>query len=44
MNHTVYSVFRDQRQQTKNDQVTNMHIVFTDKLSKMVAHYENLRV
>ena len=43
MNHG-YSVFNDQRQQARNDSVTNMRIIFTDKLSKMVAHYENLRV
>ena len=39
-----YSVFNGQRQQARNDSVTNMRIIFTDKLSKMVAHYENLRV
>ena len=39
-----YSVFNGQRQQARNNSVTNMRIIFTDKLSKMVAHYENLRV
>ena len=39
-----YSVFNDQRQQARNDSVTNMRIIFTNKLSKMVAHYEYLRV
>ena len=39
-----YSVFNDQRQQARNDSVTNMCIIFTNKLSKMVAHYEYLRV
>ena len=38
----MYSVFSDQWQQTRNDLVTNMRIIFTDKLSKMGARYENL--
>ena len=43
MSHGVYSVLSDEWQQTRNDYIANMGIIFTEKLGKMVAQYENLR-
>ena len=43
MSHGVCSVLSDEWQQTRNDYIANMGIIFTEKLGKMVAQYENLR-